>query len=93
MDLEGVNGRSIEEGVTGRSKELFRSASASARLRNWRGVKGEPLAEELDFIDCGLPPGVSKEKEGVPLGSGVRGGTIVISGASSKVVELIHFSS
>lgn len=53
----------------------------------------------MDLIERGLRPlGVDNKKEGRGgvLGSGVRGGSngIVssISGASSRVVELIHFS-
>jgi hypothetical protein len=51
----------------------------------------------VDITERGLcAPGVEIVKEGRkgPLGSGVRGGGVVInSGASSKVAELIHFSS
>jgi len=51
----------------------------------------------VDFGESGLcAPGVESVKEGRKglLGSGVRGGGVVTnSGASSRVVELIHFSS
>jgi hypothetical protein len=80
------------EGVTGRST----GASESARLMNCKGVKGEPFVEGEDFNDCGLwPLGVDREKEGTKgtLGSGVRGDSGGVSGASVNVAELIHFSS
>lgn len=81
-------------GVPGRK----RGASGSARLMNCKGVNGEPFVDGLDFSDCGLAPfGVDRENEGIwPFGSGVRGGSGGVasgSGASSRVVELIHFSS
>ena len=51
----------------------------------------------MDNTERGLcAPGVEIVKEGRkgPLGSGVRGGGVATnSGASSKVAELIHFSS
>jgi hypothetical protein len=85
-----VRGRCGFDGVIGRI------ASGSARLRNWSGAKGDP-DDGVDFTECGLcAPGVEMVKDGRkgPLGSGVRGGGVVtISGASSKVAELIHFSS
>jgi hypothetical protein len=66
---------------------------------NCKGVNGEPFVEGEDFNDCGLwPVGVDRLKEGTqdPIGSGVwggKGGVSRFSGASIKVVELIHFSS
>lgn len=83
------------DGDIGRSPGL----SCSARRINCRGVNGDPPLV-VDLIERGLwPLGVDNKKEGSGgvLGSGVRGGSngIVpsISGASSRVVELIHFSS
>jgi hypothetical protein len=63
--LEGVAGRRSEE-------------SGSARLMNCKGVKGDPLVEGDDLMDCGLCPlGVKREKDGTKgtFGSGVRGGS------------------
>lgn len=65
---------------------------------NCKGVKGDPLAEGDDLMDCGLCPlGVKREKDGTKgsFGSGVRGGSggDLNSGASRSVAELIHFSS
>jgi len=64
---------------------------------NCKGVNGEPAVEGLDLTERGLrPDGVVNAKEGSSLGSGVRGGSkgvLVSSGVSSRVEELIHFSS
>jgi len=79
------------EGVIGRRG----GASKAARLMNCKEASGDPGEE--DFTECGLwPPGVERINDGIegPWGSGVRGGgDVMISGASSNVAELIHFSS
>jgi len=78
---------------------LRNCTSGSARLRNCNGVSGEPLVDGDDFMECGLdPPGADKANAGTKgnLGSGVRGGVrgaSLLSWASSRVDELIHFSS
>jgi len=70
----------------------------SASRMNFIGVNGDP-DDEIDLIERGLwPLGVDNEKDGTkgPLGSGVRGGSggvPRVSGASSRVAELIHLSS
>lgn len=69
--------------------------SGAARLKNCNGASGDP-DEGVDFTECGLLPlGVERIKDGIGLtrGSGVRGGDVIISGASSNVAELIHLSS
>lgn len=81
------------EGVMGR----IGAPSGFARRMNCKGANGDPDEGE-DFTVCGLRAlGVERVKEGMkgPKGSGVRGGggEVVISGASNKVAELIHFSS
>jgi len=82
------------EGDIGRRPGL----SCSARRMNCKGVNGDP-EDGVDLSERGLRPlGVDNEKDGKsgPLGSGVRGdssGVSGVSGASSIVVELIHFSS
>ena len=91
-----LRGVELLKGVADRRK----LSSPSARLRNWRAVKGEP-GEECVLIDWGLfPLGVDRANEGnnIPplLGSGVslsRAGVLINSGASKSVEELIHFSS
>lgn len=69
--------------------------ACSASRMNCMGVNGDP-DDEVDLIERGLwPLGVNNEKDGTrgPLGSGVRGGVPGVSGASSRVAELIHLSS
>jgi len=65
---------------------------------NCKGVNGDP-DDGVDLSERGLwPLGVDNTKDGKsgPEGSGVRGnsgGVSGVSGASSRVAELIHFSS
>lgn len=90
-----VRGRCVGsfEGVIGR----IDGPSGFARRMNCKGANGDP-DDGGDLTVCGLrAPGVEMVKEGMkgPDGSGVRGGggVAIISGASNRVAELIHFSS
>lgn len=103
IDVRDRGAKELLVGVLGRMRAPGISGSTSARRMNCKAVKGDPGADGVDLTERGLLlDGVERAKtgirDGLPLGSGVRGGaggvlTVPSSGVSSRVVELIHFSS